>query len=58
MKKEYIKPQILITSLRPEERIAGQISDEATGLALGGIQSYFPSGGSTEGNPGGTTGDL
>lgn len=23
MKKEYIKPQVLLTSLRPEERFAG-----------------------------------
>lgn len=52
MKKDYIKPQISITSLRPEERIAGYSSEEATELALGNILSLFPSGGDAGENTG------
>lgn len=44
MKKDYIKPQISITSLRPEERIAGVVSDDAREEIIESIKTLISPG--------------
>lgn len=47
MKKDYVKPQISITSLRPEERIAAVISGDERDSLLLSIQSFISPGSNT-----------